>query len=92
MARRYLRTSDLSKAVGVHPNTVRLYEEWGFLPPIPRSPGGYRLFTAQHLDQLRLACTAVHCEWAGRSVRRSALGLAKRARQMIGQLELMLAG
>jgi DNA-binding transcriptional MerR regulator len=26
----YLRTSDLAKAVGVHPNTVRLYEEWGY--------------------------------------------------------------
>jgi len=24
---RYLSTSDLAKAVGVHPNTVRLYEQ-----------------------------------------------------------------
>jgi len=28
---RYLRTSDIAKAVSVHPNTVRLYEKWGFL-------------------------------------------------------------
>jgi DNA-binding transcriptional MerR regulator len=34
----YLRTSEITKAVGVHPNTVRLYERWGFLPPVPRSP------------------------------------------------------
>ena len=52
---RTLRASDIAKAVGVHPNTVRLYEEWGFLPPVPRSPSGYRLFTAAHLDQMRLA-------------------------------------
>lgn len=45
MKPRYLRTSDIAKAVGVHPNTVRLYEEWGFLPPIPRNLSGYRLFT-----------------------------------------------
>ena len=45
---RYLRTSDVAKAVDVHPNTVRLYEEWGFLPSVPRSPSGYRLFTDYH--------------------------------------------
>ncbi len=56
----YLRTSDIARAVGAHPNTVRLYETWGFLPPIPRSPGGYRLYTEAHLDQMRLAWTAMH--------------------------------
>lgn len=90
MARRYLRTSDLSKAVGLHPNTVRLYEEWGFLPPIPRSPSGYRLFTEHHLDQLRLARTALHSEWAGRTLRQSALNLVKQAAtgDLAGALEL----
>ena len=39
----------LTSAVGVHPNTVRLYEAWGFLPPIPRSRSGYRLFSETHL-------------------------------------------
>jgi DNA-binding transcriptional MerR regulator len=46
---KYLRTLDVARAVGVHPNTVRLYEQWGFLPPIPRSPGGYRRFTQFYL-------------------------------------------
>jgi DNA-binding transcriptional MerR regulator len=50
MTRATLRTSDISRAVGVHPNTVRLYETWGLLPPIPRSSSGYRLFTEQHLE------------------------------------------
>jgi len=79
MTPRYLRTSDLSKAVGVHPNTVRLYEEWGFLPPIPRSPGGYRLFTPAHLDQMRLARLALADAWPGRLIRRSALKLVRQA-------------
>ncbi len=79
MNRRPLRTTELSQAVGVHPNTVRLYEEWGFLPPIPRSPSGYRLFSKAHLDQMRLARTALGCAWAGRSIRRSALTLVRQA-------------
>ncbi len=79
MTRRYLRTSDLSRAVGVHPNTVRLYERWGFLPPIPRSPAGYRLFTEAHLDQMRLARLALSDAWPGRNIRRSAVTLVRQA-------------
>lgn len=75
----YLRTSDIAKSVGVHANTVRLYEQWGFLPPIPRSPSGYRLFTEAHLDQMRLARTALHDVWPGRNIRQSALELVRRA-------------
>lgn len=76
---RYLRTSDLAKAVGVHPNTIRLYEAWGFLPPVPRSAGGYRLFGEAHLDQMRLARLALHGGWPGRNIRQSALALVRKA-------------
>lgn len=79
MTHRYLRTSEISQAVGVHTNTVRLYEQWGFLPPIPRSPSGYRLFTETHLDQMRLARLALHGGWPGRNIRRSVLALVKQA-------------
>jgi DNA-binding transcriptional MerR regulator len=79
MTRRYLRTSDLAKAVGVHVNTVRLYEEWGFLPSIPRSPTGYRLFTQAHLEQMRLARLAMHGPWPGGNIRKSALALVRKA-------------
>jgi DNA-binding transcriptional MerR regulator len=75
----YLRTSNIAKTIGVHPNTVRLYEEWGFLPPIPRSPTGYRLFTQAHLDQMRLARTALHGGWPGRNIRKSAAALVRQA-------------
>ena len=79
MKPRTLRTSDIAKAVGVHPNTVRLYEEWGFQPPIPRSPSGYRLFTGAHLDQMRLARAALRGPWPGRNIKQSALTLVRRA-------------
>lgn len=69
MATRFLRTSDLARAVGVHPNTVRLYVDWGLLPPVERSPAGYRLFTQHHLDCLRLARTIYTSEYPGRGLR-----------------------
>jgi DNA-binding transcriptional MerR regulator len=75
----HLRTSDIAKAVGVHPNTVRLYEEWGFLPPIARGPSRYRMFTEDHLDQMRLARTILGDPWPGRYLRRSAVALVRQA-------------
>ena len=79
MKSRYLRTSEIASAVGVHPNTVRLYEEWGFLAPVPRNASGYRLFTASHLEQMRLARLALHGGWPGRTIKQSALTLVRQA-------------
>lgn len=41
MASKHLRTSQIAKDLGVHVNTIRLYEEWGLLPEIPRAANGY---------------------------------------------------
>lgn len=54
-----LKTSDIAKAVGVHVNTVRLYEAHGYLPVVPRSAAGYRQYTQLHLEQMRLAHLAL---------------------------------
>jgi DNA-binding transcriptional MerR regulator len=75
----YLRTSDIARVVGVHPNTVRLYETWGFLPPVLRSPSGYRLFNEDHLDQMRLARAALAEPWPGRKIRGAAVALVRQA-------------
>ncbi len=74
---RLFRTIDIAKAIGVHPNTVRMYEVWGFLPPVPRAANGYRLYTEAHLDQMQLARTALHGAWPGRNIRQSALALVR---------------
>ncbi|MBN1137327.1 MAG: MerR family transcriptional regulator [Anaerolineae bacterium] len=79
MSKRFLRTSDVARAAGVHPNTVRLYEQWGLLPRIPRSAAGYRLFTEDHVEQMRLARTALHGPWLGRAIKESALDLVRQA-------------
>lgn len=54
IASRPLRTRDLAKALGVHVNTIRLYEATSYLPPIPRDPNGYRHYSSVHLEQARL--------------------------------------
>lgn len=69
MTPKHLRTSDLARAVGVHPNTVRLYADWGLIPPVERSPSGYRIFTQRHLDCIRLARTVYSAPYPGRGFR-----------------------
>jgi len=60
-----LRTSDIARAAGIHPNTVRNYEELGYLPRPVRGPNGYRQFTQRHLDQARLAVAFLRFAWLG---------------------------
>jgi len=70
---KYLRTSDLARAVGVHPNTVRRYVDRGLLPPVEYSPSGYRRFTPRHLDCLRLA-RQVYCnQYPGKAILQSGI-------------------
>jgi DNA-binding transcriptional MerR regulator len=68
---KFLRTSDLAKAVGFHPNTVRRYVDRGILPPVERGPNGYRRFTERHLDCLRLARLVFSNEYPGKLIQQS---------------------
>ena len=74
-AHRALRTGELARDVGIHPNIVRLYEAWGYLSPVRRSRHGYRRFTERHLDHLRLARLLRGTAWPGYAIHRSAVGL-----------------
>jgi DNA-binding transcriptional MerR regulator len=65
MAPKNLRTVDLAKAIGVHVNTIRLYEADGFLSPVPRNAKNYRRYTRLHLEQARLAHLAIRWPYLG---------------------------
>lgn len=67
------RTGDLAKLVGIHSNTVRLYEHVGLIAPAARTAAGYRVFGERHLYQLRVVRQVFGCEWVGRGTRRAAL-------------------
>lgn len=40
---------------GLTPDTIRFYERQGVLPAPPRQGNGYRTYTSQHIETLRLA-------------------------------------
>jgi len=84
MSTRPLRTSQIAQACGVHPNTVRLYEAWGLIGPVPRAANGYRQYTPLHLDQMRLARLAMRCPWVSGEVRQT--GLAMIAHSAAGEI------
>lgn len=48
-------TSRIAEIVGLHPNTVRMYEEWGLIHKPARKPNGYRVYTNMHIKQFQLA-------------------------------------
>jgi DNA-binding transcriptional MerR regulator len=77
--KRPLRTIDLARAAGIHPNTVRLYEQWGLIPPVERSLSGYRRFTEFHLDCLLLARMIYAGPHPGTPIRRSGVEVASKA-------------
>jgi len=76
---RFLRTSDLSRAVGASPNTVRRYVERGLLPPVDRTPKGYRRFNEWHLDCLHVARAFYTNAYPGRAIRASGMRVVKAA-------------
>lgn len=65
MPKPFLRTKDVAVALGVHVNTVRLYEEAGYLSHVPRAPNGYRQFSPLHLEQARLAHMTLRWPYLG---------------------------
>lgn len=73
------KTSQVAKLIGVHPNTIRFYEEMGLLPVIPRMNNGYRVFNDSHLEQLRLLRTAFRSEIISSSLRQEAFEIVKTA-------------
>jgi DNA-binding transcriptional MerR regulator len=47
-------TGAVAAMLGVHPNTLRWYESAGYLPPVPRTPGGYRQFSVELVRLARI--------------------------------------
>lgn len=55
-------TSQIAKIVGLHPNTVRMYEEWGLIAKPLRKANGYRVYDDIHIKQFQLARKALQIE------------------------------
>ena len=71
------RTAQVASIIGIHPNTVRLYEQLGFIPNPERKPNGYRVFTDFHIEQFRLARLALHVEVLHNGLRKKIVQVIK---------------
>lgn len=71
------QTSDVARCIGIHPNTVRLYEELKLIPRPARQKNGYRIFTDFHLEQIRLVRTAFKVEVLQNGLRKQAIAIVK---------------
>lgn len=56
------RTIDLAREAGLHPNTIRFYEEIGFLTKPMRAQNNYRVYTALQLEQVKFVRLALRAE------------------------------
>ena len=73
------RTSEIAEIIGIHPNTVRLYEKLELIPKPARLPNGYRVFTDFHVEQFRLARLAFQVEVLQNGLRKKIVLMVKTA-------------
>lgn len=70
-------TSQIAKIAGLHPNTVRKYEEWGLIQKPERKNNGYRVYNDIHIKQFELARKAFQIEVLQAGLRRRIVNVVK---------------
>ena len=71
------KTIDIARRIGIHVNTVRLYEKCALIPKPDRLPNGYRVFTDLHIEQFKLARAALRVEVLQNGLRKQAVNIIK---------------
>ncbi|MGN0370269.1 MAG: MerR family transcriptional regulator [Butyrivibrio sp.] len=71
------KTSEVAAIIGIHPNTVRLYEKLELVPKPERLPNGYRVFTDFHIEQYRLVRIAFKVEVLQNGLRKKIIKMIK---------------
>lgn len=71
------KTSEVAEMIGIHPNTVRLYEKLELIPKAQRLANGYRVFTDFHVAQLQLARIAFQIEVLQNGLRKKVVDIVK---------------
>ncbi|MCM3342681.1 MerR family transcriptional regulator [Paenibacillus sp. MER TA 81-3] len=71
------KTTEIAHSIGIHPNTVRFYEELGLIPKAERKANGYRIFTDFHVEQLTFVRIALQVEVLQNGLRKQAIDIIK---------------
>lgn len=83
-------TSEIARMIEIHPNTVMLYEKWGYIAPVERKENGYRVYTETHLEQMKLVRLALRTGWIKSYMKFEAVNIIRSAAQgdLVKALEL----
>lgn len=76
-AKNIYKTAEVAAIIGIHPNTVRLYEEIEFIPKPERQKNGYRKFTELHIEQIKLVRLALQIEIVQNGLRKKIVNMIK---------------
>ena len=71
------KTAEVAAIIGIHPNTVRLYEKLQLRPKPERLSNGYRVFTDFHIEQCRLVRIAFQVEVLQNGLRKKIVKMIK---------------
>lgn len=71
------KTAEVAAIIGIHPNTVRLYEKLELIPKPERLENGYRVFTDFHIRQCRLIRIAFQVEILQNGLRKTMIQAIK---------------
>lgn len=74
---RTYRTAEVAAIIGIHPNTVRFYEEWGLITKPEREKNGYRIFTDLHIQQMQIVRRAFQIEVLQNGLRKKIVDVVK---------------
>lgn len=97
------RTGEIAAQTGLHPNTIRFYEDIGFIAKPARLPNGYRVFTRLDLEQVRFCRLALRAEALQNGLRDTAVAIIRlsaaldfararqRTREYIAQIDREIA-
>lgn len=71
------KTHEVSKTIGIHVNTVRLYEKYKLIAKPERLANGYRVFTDLHIEQFKMARAVLKVEVLQNGLRKQAVEILK---------------
>ena len=72
-------TIEVARIIGIHSNTVRLYEKLELIPKPTRKSNGYRVFTDRHIDQFKLDRIAFQVELLQNGLRKIMIEIVKKS-------------
>lgn len=71
------QTAEAAAIIGIHPNTVRLYEKLKLIPEAERQKNQYRVFTDCHIAHLKLTRLALQVEVMQNGLRKKIIETVK---------------